>query len=126
MSDLAAPAPAPTHSPLREALTGPVASIAVTFLAVLALGLAWVGPQFVSFSNVSIIGSFLVVPMIVGACSGFALLSGVVDLSVGSMVGLPGIGPPVPGWANDIAVVAKASTSTGKSLLSRNDFILMR
>jgi ribose transport system permease protein len=64
-----------------------VASIAVTFVAVLALGLAWVGPQFVSFSNVSIMGSFLVVPLIVGACSGFALLAGVVDLSVGSMVG---------------------------------------
>ncbi|HVG47259.1 MAG TPA: ABC transporter permease [Rubellimicrobium sp.] len=88
MTDLAvAPAPAATHHPLREALTGSVASIAFTFVAVLALGLLWVGPQFVSFSNVSIMGSFLVVPMIVGACSGFALLAGVVDLSVGSMVG---------------------------------------
>ncbi len=87
MTGLAAPAPAATHHPLREALTGSVASIAFTFVAVLALGLLWVGPQFVSFSNVSIMGSFLVVPMVVGACSGFALLAGVVDLSVGSMVG---------------------------------------
>ncbi len=50
-------------------------------------GLYLIGPKFVSFGNVSIIGSFLVVPLIVGACSGFALLAGVVDLSVGSMVG---------------------------------------
>jgi ribose transport system permease protein len=75
------------HHPIREALTGSVASIALTFLVVLVVGLIWVGPRFVSFSNVSIIGSFLVVPLIVGACSGFALLAGVVDLSVGSMVG---------------------------------------
>ena len=87
MTDLAAPAPAATHHPLREALTGSVASIAFTFLAVLALGLGWVGPQFVSFSNLTIMGSFLIVPLIVGACSGFALLAGVVDLSVGSIVG---------------------------------------
>jgi ribose/xylose/arabinose/galactoside ABC-type transport system permease subunit len=75
------------HHPIRAALTGSVASIALTFLLVLAIGLFFVGPRFLSFSNISIIGSFLVVPLIVGACSGFALLAGVVDLSVGSMVG---------------------------------------
>jgi ribose transport system permease protein len=75
------------HHPLRAALTGSVASIALTFFAMLAVGIIWVGPRFVSFGNISIVGSFLVVPMIVGACSGFALLAGVVDLSVGSMVG---------------------------------------
>lgn len=87
MTDATALAASPARSSLREALTGSVASIAFTFLAVLLMGLIWVGPRFVSFSNVSIIGSFLVVPLIVGACSGFALLAGVVDLSVGSMVG---------------------------------------
>lgn len=93
MTDTAAPranSPAPfvvPHRPWRDALTGSVASIAFTFIIVLAVGLLWVGPRFLSFSNVSIIGSFLVVPLIVGACSGFALLAGVVDLSVGSMVG---------------------------------------
>jgi ribose/xylose/arabinose/galactoside ABC-type transport system permease subunit len=75
------------HHPLRGLLAGSVASIAFTVLAVVALGLWLVGPRFVSFGNVSIIGAFLVVPLIVGACSGFALLAGVVDLSVGSMVG---------------------------------------
>lgn len=76
------------HHPLREALTGSVASIGFTFAAVLLVGIFWVGPKFLSFGNVSIIGTFLIVPMIVGAFSGFALLAGVVDLSIGSIVGI--------------------------------------
>ncbi|HHY49541.1 MAG TPA: ABC transporter permease [Alphaproteobacteria bacterium] len=75
------------HHPVREALTGSVASIAFTFAAVVLVGLLWAGPKFVSFGNISIMGTFLIVPLIVGACSGFALLAGVVDLSIGSMVG---------------------------------------
>ncbi|MDB5586687.1 MAG: hypothetical protein JWP26_1657 [Devosia sp.] len=75
------------HHPLRELLTGSVASIALTFIVVLAVGLIWVGPKFLSFGNISIMGTFLIVPLIVGAFAGFALLSGVVDLSIGSMVG---------------------------------------
>ena len=76
------------HHPLREALTGSVASIAFTFIAVIAVGLLWIGPKFISFGNVSIMGTFLIVPLIVGAFSGFALLAGVVDLSIGSIVGI--------------------------------------
>jgi ribose/xylose/arabinose/galactoside ABC-type transport system permease subunit len=76
------------HHPIREALTGSVASIAFTFIAVIAVGLLWIGPKFVSFGNVSIMGTFLIVPLIVGAFSGFALLAGVVDLSIGSIVGI--------------------------------------
>jgi ribose transport system permease protein len=91
MSDVTANrAPEPyvvPHHPLREMLTGSVASITITFVVVIAVGLFWVGPKFLSFGNISIIGSFLIVPLIVGACSGFALLAGVVDLSIGSMVG---------------------------------------
>lgn len=75
------------HHPVRDFLTGSVASIGITFILVLAVGLFWVGPKFVSFGNVSIMGTFLIVPLIVGAFAGFALLSGVVDLSIGSMVG---------------------------------------
>ncbi|WP_375451352.1 ABC transporter permease [uncultured Devosia sp.] len=75
------------HHPVRDLLTGSVASIALTFVVVLAVGLFWVGPRFLSFGNMSIMGSFLIVPLIVGAFAGFALLSGVVDLSIGSMVG---------------------------------------
>ena len=76
------------HHPIRDALTGSVASIAFTFIVVIAVGLIWVGPKFVSFGNVSIIGTFLIVPLFVGAFAGFALLAGVVDLSIGSIVGI--------------------------------------
>jgi ribose transport system permease protein len=76
------------HHPVREALTGSVASIAFTFVVVIAVGLAMVGPKFLSFGNISIMGTFLIVPLIVGAFAGFALLAGVVDLSIGSVVGI--------------------------------------
>lgn len=72
----------------RQALMGPVASIAITLAAVIIIGLIAVGPRFLSPSNLAIIGTFTAVPLIVGAFSGFALLAGVVDLSIGSMVGL--------------------------------------
>lgn len=84
----ASPAFVLPHHPIRDALTGSVASIAFTFIAVIAIGLFWIGPKFVSFGNISIIGTFLIVPLIVGAFSGAALLAGVVDLSIGSVVGI--------------------------------------
>jgi ribose/xylose/arabinose/galactoside ABC-type transport system permease subunit len=89
MSDItAAPANRPGLSEdWRAILTGSVASISLTFIIVVAVGWFWVGPKFLSFGNVSIMGTFLIVPLIVGAFAGFALLSGVVDLSIGSMVG---------------------------------------
>lgn len=80
--------PAVSHHPIRVALTSSVASIAFTFIAVVAVGLIWVGPKYLSAGNVSIIGAFLIVPLIIGAFSGFALLAGVVDLSIGSIVGI--------------------------------------
>jgi ribose transport system permease protein len=92
MTDAAAnrtlPAYVVPHHPIRDALTGSVASIAITFVVVVAVGYFWVGPKFLSFGNVSIMGTFLIVPLIVGAFSGFALLAGVVDLSIGSIVGI--------------------------------------
>jgi ribose transport system permease protein len=88
MSAVADPAGGmPAHRPLRQALTGPVASIAIAFAVVIVVALSWVGPRFLSASNVTIIGSYVAVPMLIGACSSFALLAGVVDLSIGSMVG---------------------------------------
>jgi ribose/xylose/arabinose/galactoside ABC-type transport system permease subunit len=73
---------------LRDVLTGPVTSIAVALLVVVVVGFTWVGPKFLSVSNVTIIGTFVAVPMLVAAFAGFALLAGVVDLSIGSMLGL--------------------------------------
>ena len=88
MTDAAGPAAGTApHRPIRDLLTGSVASIALALIIVVGIGLLWVGPRFLSFSNISIMGSFLVVPLIVGAFAGFALLAGVVDLSIGSMVG---------------------------------------
>lgn len=98
---------------LRDLLTGSVTSIAVTLLAVIGVGLTWIGPNFLSASNITIIASFVAVPMLIAAFSSFALLAGVVDLSIGSMVGfssaitaaLMGAGWPLAGAAG-VAVVA--------------------
>ncbi len=73
---------------IRNLLTSSVMSIAVTLAGVVAVGLGWVGSNFLSASNLTIIGSFVAVPMLIAAFSGFALLAGVVDLSIGSMAGL--------------------------------------
>ncbi len=88
MTDLsAAPPRRGLSEETRALLTGSVASITLTFIAVIAIGWFWVGPRFLSFGNISIIGTFVIVPLVVGAFAGFALLAGVVDLSIGSMVG---------------------------------------
>lgn len=85
--DTTAPAPISERQRLRELLTGPVTSIAIALIVVVVVGLVWVGPRFLSVSNVTIIGNFVAVPMLVAAFAGFALLAGVVDLSIGSMLG---------------------------------------
>lgn len=72
---------------LRDLLAGPVISIGFALLVVVLVGLTWVGPRFLSASNITIIGAFVAVPMLVAAFAGFALLAGVVDLSIGSMLG---------------------------------------
>lgn len=70
---------------MRDLMTGSLASISLTFVVVLAAGLLLVGGKFLSTGNVSIMGNFLIVPLIIASFSGFALMSGVVDLSIGSM-----------------------------------------
>ena len=72
---------------LIELFNGPVGSIGVTLVATFVIGLAMVGPLFVSPSNINIVGVSVAVPLIVGVMASFALLAGVVDLSIGSMVG---------------------------------------
>lgn len=73
---------------LRDLATGSVTSIAVALFLVVIVGLSWVGPNFLASSNVTIMGSFVAIPMLVAAFAGLALLAGVVDLSIGSMLGL--------------------------------------
>jgi ribose/xylose/arabinose/galactoside ABC-type transport system permease subunit len=68
-------------------LRGPIGSIGATLAVTLLIGAIWGGPAFFSASNVRIVGVSVAVPLIVAVCASFALLAGVVDLSIGSMVG---------------------------------------
>jgi ribose transport system permease protein len=83
----------------RDIATGSVSSIAVALILVVVVGLTWIGPNFLSASNLTIIGSFVAVPMLIAAFASFGLLSGVVDLSIGSMVGVSScIAATLMGW----------------------------
>ncbi len=70
-----------------DALKGPVGSIGFMLAATIIVGLVWVGPAFLAPSNIQIVGVSVAVPLIVAIMASFALLAGVVDLSIGSMVG---------------------------------------
>ncbi|WP_431075466.1 ABC transporter permease [Microbacterium phyllosphaerae] len=91
MTTALAPAPdveSPRALPqLLSYLKGPVGSIALMLAAVVVIGAISVGPAFFSASNVRIVGVAVAIPLIVGVLASFALLAGVVDLSIGSMVG---------------------------------------
>jgi len=76
------------HHPVRDVVTGPVGSIGITLIVVVAAGLLLIGPRFLSASNITIAGQFVAIPMLIGAFASFALLAGVVDLSIGSMAGV--------------------------------------
>jgi len=43
----------------RDLLTGPVTSIGVALILVIIVGLSWAGPNFVSQSNLTIIGTYV-------------------------------------------------------------------
>lgn len=79
--------PTSRRSRLLEPLKGPVGSIGVTLVATIVIGLIWAGPAFLSPSNIQIVGVSVAIPLIVAVMASFALLAGVVDLSIGSMVG---------------------------------------
>lgn len=113
MSDAAlTPAAADQPTLLRTVarfVASPVASIGLTLVVVIIIGLVAVGPRFLSASNLAIIGTFLAVPMIVGAFASFALLAGVVDLSIGSMVGFSSVAFSallLAGWDPALAAAA--------------------
>ncbi|WP_395243957.1 ABC transporter permease [Agromyces sp. MMS24-K17] len=79
--------PAPGARRIVDAVKGPVGSIGLMLLLTIIVGLAWVGPAFFAPSNIQIVGVSVAVPLIVAVMASFALLAGVVDLSIGSMVG---------------------------------------
>ena len=70
-----------------ELISGAVGSIGITLVVVVVVGMFWVGGSFFSKGNMIIIGQAAAVPLLVGTFSGFALLAGVVDLSIGSNAG---------------------------------------
>jgi ribose/xylose/arabinose/galactoside ABC-type transport system permease subunit len=90
--EVSVPTPVADRSELRGvlagALSGATGSIAITLVAVLLVALFWVGTEFYTTANLTIIGASVTVPLLVGTCSGFALLAGVVDLSIGSCAGV--------------------------------------
>jgi ribose transport system permease protein len=67
---------------------GATGSIAITLIVVALVALFWVGTEFYTTANLTIIGASVTVPLLIGTCSGFALLAGVVDLSIGSCAGV--------------------------------------
>ena len=84
--------------PLRErllALGGPTGSVSIALIIVLLIGYATAGERFFTSNNLANLSAFVALPIIVGICASFTLLSGVVDLSIGSMVG---VSAAVFGW----------------------------
>jgi ribose/xylose/arabinose/galactoside ABC-type transport system permease subunit len=69
-------------------LNSPVGSITITLLVIVIIGLAWIGTSFLTSSNLNIVSTSIAVPLLLATCSAFALLAGVVDLSIGSNAGL--------------------------------------
>ncbi|SDO67365.1 ribose transport system permease protein [Nakamurella panacisegetis] len=70
-----------------DAVNTPTGTIGIALIIVVAIGLSWEGGSFASSDNLANVGSFLAIPLIIATFSSVALLAGVVDLSVGSMVG---------------------------------------
>jgi ribose/xylose/arabinose/galactoside ABC-type transport system permease subunit len=73
---------------IAELVNSPIGSIAITLVVVVIIGLAAVGGTFLTSSNLTIVSTNIAVPLLLATCSAFALLAGVVDLSIGSNAGL--------------------------------------
>jgi ribose/xylose/arabinose/galactoside ABC-type transport system permease subunit len=80
-------APSPLRTRILDSAKGPIGSIGITLTATILIGLIWAGPSFLAPSNIQIVGVSVAIPLIVAIMASFALLAGVVDLSIGSMVG---------------------------------------
>lgn len=65
-----------------------IGSISITVIVLFTVGVIWVGNGFLTKSNITIIGTALAVPLLLGTFASVALLAGVVDLSIGANAGL--------------------------------------
>lgn len=72
---------------LGEFFRGSIGSITIAFVVVFLVGLFYVGSEFVGSGNFAILATYATVPLLIGTFAGFALLSGVVDLSIGPTAG---------------------------------------
>lgn len=70
-----------------QSFKGPIGSICIMLVATVVVGLLWAGPGYLAPSNIQIVGVSVAIPLLVAVLASFALLAGVVDLSIGSMVG---------------------------------------
>ncbi|QNK83281.1 ABC transporter permease [Nakamurella sp. PAMC28650] len=70
-----------------ETVNTPTGTIGIALVIVVVIGLVWEGKGFTSSDNLANVGTFLAIPLIIATFSSISLLAGVVDLSVGSMVG---------------------------------------
>lgn len=112
---------------ILEPLKGPVGSIAGMLVAVIVVGLLVAGPSFLAPSNIQIVGVSVAIPLIVAVAASFALLSGVVDLSIGSMVGFAAVvfnQLVAAGW--DAWLVAGVTLSVGVLVGLTNAWIIVR
>jgi ribose/xylose/arabinose/galactoside ABC-type transport system permease subunit len=69
-------------------LNSPIGSISITLVLIVLIGLFWIGTSFLTGSNLNIVSTSIAVPLLLATCSAFALLAGVVDLSIGASAGL--------------------------------------
>jgi len=69
-------------------LNSPVGSITITLMVTLIVGLSWIGTSFMTGGNLDTISTSLAVPLLLVTGAAFALLAGVVDLSIGTNAGL--------------------------------------
>jgi ribose transport system permease protein len=69
-------------------LNSPIGSITITLVLIVLIGLFWIGTSFLTGSNLNIVSTSIAVPLLLATCSAFALLAGVVDLSIGASAGL--------------------------------------
>jgi ribose/xylose/arabinose/galactoside ABC-type transport system permease subunit len=79
---------APQRTAIRAVVNSPIGSIAITLLVIVLIGVSWIGSSFVTASNLNIVTTNIAVPLLLATFSAFALLAGVVDLSIGANAGL--------------------------------------